>query len=280
MSVSRKVSDEQAALWNGSSGQSWVEAQELLDHMFTPFETLLVEVTTSKPRTRVLDIGCGTGSTTLALKRKLGNEATCVGVDISEPMLELARARATEAGLPVSFVRADAEQYAFEPASFDMLTSRFGVMFFADSVRAFENLRHAARENAELCVIAWRGASENPFMTAAEQAVAPILPSLPARDLDGPGQFHFADSNRVRQILVDSGWTAIDIRPLDIECSFPEPELMRYVTRLGPLGRIVRDLDEETKARVLGAVRPAFAPYIRGGTVRFNAACWQIGARA
>jgi trans-aconitate methyltransferase len=91
MNVSRTGGDEQAALWNGASGQSWVEAQELLDQMFAPFEGLLVDVASAKPRNRVLDVGCGTGSTTLALKRRLGAECECVGVDISEPMLAHAR---------------------------------------------------------------------------------------------------------------------------------------------------------------------------------------------
>ncbi|HEX2674357.1 MAG TPA: SAM-dependent methyltransferase, partial [Polyangiaceae bacterium] len=81
-------------------------------------------------------------------------------------------------------------------------------------------------------------------------------------------------------ILEGSGWYEIDIRPVDLECSFPERELMRYVTLLGPLGRALRDVDEATKARVLAAVRPAFAPYVQGDTVRFNAACWKIGATA
>jgi len=280
MNGSRTDGNEQAALWNGSSGQSWVEAQELLDQMYMPFEELLVEVAAAKPRKRVLDVGCGTGSTTLALARRLGPECECQGVDISEPMLELARSRATRAGARVDFTCADAQEHAFELASFDVIVSRFGVMFFTDSVRAFANLRGAARKNAELCVIAWRNVSENPFMTAAERAVASILPGLAARDLDGPGQFHFADSNRVRHILEASGWYEIDIRPIDVECSFPEGELARYVERLGPIGRALREADEETKARVLAAVRPAFAPYVHGDTVRFNAACWKIGASA
>lgn len=280
MGVSQTGGDEQSALWNGASGHSWVEAQELLDHMFAPFEELLVAAASAKPRQRILDVGCGTGSTTLAVERRLGPECECVGVDISEPMLEHARNRAQRAGARVEFICADAQQHAFERGSFDMILSRFGVMFFSDSVRAFANLRSAARPKAELCVIAWRSVSENPFMTAAERAVAPILPALPARDLDGPGQFHFADSNRVRRILEDSGWSEIDIRPIDLDCSFPESELMDYVARFGPLGRAMRELDEQTKARVLAAIRPAFAQYVQGSTVRFVAACWKIGASA
>jgi SAM-dependent methyltransferase len=280
MDASRKHADEQAALWNGIAGQSWVEAQELLDGILKPFEDLLLETVATKPRATLLDVGCGTGSTTLAIKRQLGANAQCVGVDISEPMLELARSRAERAGAAVRFIRADAELHPFEHASFDMVVSRFGVMFFDDPVRAFANLRRAARPGAELCVLVWRGPSENPFMTAAERAAAPILPNIPARDPDAPGQFAFADPTRVSRILDQSGWTDIDLRPVDVECTFPEKDLVRYVTRLGPLGRVLQDADDQTTARVLAAVRPAFAPFVEGPTVRFNAACWKVGARA
>jgi SAM-dependent methyltransferase len=179
----------------------------------------------------------------------------------------------------VSFVCADAERHPFEPASFDVLVSRFGVMFFADAPQAFKNLRRAARDGAELCFIAWRSAAENPFMTTAERAAAALLPSMPARDPDAPGQFAFADSNRVARLLADSGWSEVDLQPLDVECSFAEKDLLRYVTRMGPLGRLLQQADESTKERVLAVVRPAFEPFVHGDEVRFDAACWRIGAR-
>ena len=146
---------------------------------------------------RVLDVGCGTGSTTLAVARRLGAKGRCIGIDISEPMIAAARARAEREGTPASFIRADAQTHAFEPASFDMIISRFGVMFFDDSVRAFANLRRAAKQTPSLRFIAWRSAAENPFMTTAERAAAPLLPNLPARRPDAPGQFAFADRDRV-----------------------------------------------------------------------------------
>ncbi len=270
--------DEQAALWNGVSGQSWVESQSVLDRMFLPFEELLVEAASAKPRTSVLDVGCGTGSTTLAIQKRLGAGCRCLGIDISEPMLARARARAEEANSPAGFLCADAEQQAFEQGSFDLIVSRFGVMFFDDSVRAFENPRRAARTGAELCAIAWRSPAENPFMTAAERAAGPLLPNLPARAPDAPGQFRFADANLVQRILEQSGFRNIAIQPIDLECSFPEPNLLGYIARFGPLGRFLPTLDEPTKARVLAAVRPAFEPFVHDNTVRFNAACWKLAA--
>jgi hypothetical protein len=154
-------------------------------------------------------------------------------------------------------------------------------MFFDDFVAAFENLRRAVKAGGVLRLIAWRGADENAFMTAAERAAAPLLPSgLPARRADGPGQFAFADEARVRAILEQSGWEDVVLRPIDVVCSFPESELVRYFTRLGPLGRVLAEADDETRDRLIGAVRPAFDPYVDGDDVRFGAACWMIGARS
>jgi hypothetical protein len=106
-----------------------------------------------------------------------------------------------------------------------------------------------------------------------------VLPNLPARDPDAPGQFAFADPNRVRSILDESGWVDIEIIPIDVECAFPQADLERYVTRLGPLGRVLPEANEHTKAQVLAAVLPAFAPYVKGAMVQFDAACWSVRAK-
>lgn len=272
--------DDQMASWNSRRGHAWVEAQESLDRVFKPFEDLLVEAVEARSARSVLDIGCGTGSTTLAIARALGANGRALGVDISEPMIAAARARAERQTPRPAFVLADAQTYAFEPGSFDTIVSRFGVMFFADSVAAFANLRRAASNGAELRFIVWRSCADNPFMTTAERAAAPLLPAMPARDPDAPGQFAFADASRVREILTRSGWSEIEIRPLDVTCTFPEIELMGYFTRLGPLGQVLHQTDERTRQRVIEAVRAAFEPFVHGPEVRFNAACWLAVARA
>lgn len=272
--------DEQARVWNGVAGCAWVEAQTLLDQMFKPLEDLLVEVVSDSSANRVLDVGCGTGSTTLAIRRLLGAKGGCTGIDISAPMIAAARARASQDGATARFIHADAQCHPFEPASFDMVTSRFGVMFFDDAVRAFANLRRAVSEQADLCIVVWRGPEENPFMTTAESAAAPLLRNLPPRQPDAPGQFAFADRDRVHSILQASGWTGIDIRPVDLDCHFPTQQLEYFFTRLGPLGRVLHEAEGRARAQVVEAVRAAFEPYIHGENVRYSAACWIVSARA
>ncbi|MFF3617587.1 class I SAM-dependent methyltransferase [Streptomyces sp. NPDC002580] len=272
--------DGQAARWNGPAGNAWVEAQDMVDALFAPLQDLLVEAVPAGRGGRVLDVGCGTGGTTVALARRLGADGRCVGVDISEAMVEAARARAVREGAAASFVRADAQDHAFEPAAFDAVVSRFGVMFFQDTVRALTNLRRAAKEGAGLRFVVWRDIAENPFMTTAERAAAPLLPDLPAREPGAPGQFAFADADRVRGLLAKSGWTGIDIRPVDAACVLPEAELVPYFSRFGPVGIALRDADEPTRARVVESVRTAFDPFVHGSEVRFTAACWRIDAHA
>lgn len=271
---------DQAALWNGTAGHAWVDGQDLLDRLFAPFELLLVEGACAQAAREVLDIGCGTGSTTVAVAHALGNAARCTGVDISTPMIEAARARAGWEGASADFILADAETHRFEQNRFDRIVSRFGVMFFGDPVAAFAKLRRSARRGAALDMIAWRSAGDNPFMTAAERAAAPLLPCLPARKPGEPGQFGFADPERVRFILEQSGWSGVEIRPLDIPCAMPEAELERYFTRLGPLGRVIDQVDAAIRERLVEVVRAAFQPYVHEGEVRFTAACWRIAGFA
>jgi SAM-dependent methyltransferase len=246
--------------------------------MFKRLEDLLVDAVAAG--SRVLDVGCGTGGTTLAVAHRLGGEGHCVGADVSEPMIAAARARAEREGAPASFIVADVQTHPFERASFDAIISRFGVMFFNDPVQAFANMRRAATDDAALHVIVWRSAEENPFMTTAERAAAPLLPNLPARPTDGPGQFAFADPQRVAAILEGGGWADVDLQAIDVECTLPEKELIGYFTRLGPVGLTLQGEDERTRTQVIEAVRPAFDPFVHGTDVRYTAACWMVSARA
>jgi SAM-dependent methyltransferase len=280
MTTAYNNNDEQIRMWNGVSGRAWIDAQELLDRLYKPFEDLLVDVATAKSPRSVLDVGCGTGATTVAIARRLTANGRATGIDISEPMIAVARARAEDARVPAHFICADAQVYPFAPAGVDMIVSRFGVMFFDNPVRAFANLRRAASDNAALRCITWRSGEENPFMTTAERAAAPLLPALPPRQPDAPGQFGFANEHRVSRILADAGWSDIDLRPIDVACSFPEQALVPYVTRFGPLARVLPDVDDRTRARVIDTVRAAFDRFVDGEDVRFTAACWMVAGSA
>lgn len=281
MTDQNRPNRDQAALWNEASGRTWVDMQAVLDEMLAPFLEPLVGGTLSTSTSRVLDIGCGAGATTLAIAQQLGPSGLCLGVDISAPLVAAARERAAAQQLrSAEFRHADAQTYELQPAAFDAVVSRFGVMFFDDPVAAFANIRRAARPAASLAFVAWRSPADNPFMTAAARAAAPLLPNLKAPDPTAPGQFAFADAERVRSILRESGWTDVDVSALDVEGSVSKADLLTYVTRLGPVGLALREVDEASRSAIIAAVHAAMEPYLHGAVARVNMAAWLVRARA
>ncbi|WP_231386978.1 class I SAM-dependent methyltransferase [Nocardia sp. BMG111209] len=278
--MTNRTENPQATLWNGPAGAAWVAAQDVVDGALRPFRDLLVDEVVATSGHRVLDVGCGTAATTVAIAARLGDSGHCTGVDISEPMLAGARARAEKAGVAVEFLCADAQSHPFPPESFDTVVSRFGVMFFAQPRIAFANLRRAAAEGGALRCIVWRGPEENPFMTTPERTAATLLPNLRLPDPGEPGRFALADRDRVTAILDGSGWNEVALRPIDVECTMPEADLNWYISRMGVVGNAVQAVDEPTRERVVSAVRAALEPFVHGDRVRYPTACWMIEARA
>lgn len=280
MSDSQCVDNEQKSVWNGAGWQGWVKTQGLVDRTFKSMEEILTNAVQEADARRVLDVGCGTGTTTVAAAKRMPAETYCLGIDLSQVMIDAARTRADSERVAADFICADAQSHAFASAAFDMIISRFGIMFFNDSVQAFANLRSVAAAQAQLRCIAWRSPAENPFMIAAEQAAERHIPGISERTPDEPGQFGFANHKRVTDILTQAGWRDIDITELDVECVFPASELDLYLSHLGPVGRVLQEADDQFRTQVIDTVRPAFAGYVFGDEVRFSAACWQISASA
>ena len=276
--MQRMTPDDQAALWNGEMGKTWVEMARVTDQLFEPLTAPLLEAA-GAGASALLDVGCGAGFTTLALARDLGPEARTVGADISEPLLNAARDRADAAGVPIDFVFGDAQTFDFGSASFDLIVSRLGVMFFADPVAAFANLRAAATDAARLRFVCWRDPAENPFMTLTARATKGLL-DLPARIPNTPGPYGLADPERTRGILADAGWREVEVRPFDPTCAMPADDLMTFLTRIGPLREALAEADVESRLAVLEAVRAAAEPYVEGDRASFEAALWIVDAAA
>lgn len=281
MSITDAPNREQAELWNRTSGPVWVEQQAILDRMLAPFEARLTAQAFPGEGRRVLDIGCGAGATTLAMARRLGPDGLALGADISAPLVAAAKARAAAEGVTqASFVEADAQTHLFERGAFDAVISRFGVMFFDDPAAAFSNIRAAAAPGARLAFVAWRSPAENPFMTTAARALASLLPPQPPPMPGAPGQFGFADGERVRDILGRSGWRDVEVAPLDERCVVESDDLVSHLMNMGPTGAALREADAATRETARTMLQAAYAPYVDGGVARFTAACWLVTARA
>src|SRR4051794_21153625 len=238
------MSDEQRDFWNGAGGDAWVAMQPVLDRMFASIAELLADAAAERGAARVLDVGCGVGATTMVIARRLGPEASCTGVDISGPMIAAAKERAAFDDHPPRFLLADAASHSFEDGEFDLLVSRFGVMFFDDPVAAFARLREAIASGGGLRFVCWRSPEENAFLTTGARAVADLLPEMPPREPGEPGPFAFAEKARLLEVLSGAGWEGIEVEPVDIPCAFPESDLSRYLARIGPIGSALREADD------------------------------------
>ncbi len=275
---------EQITYWNDTAGPKWVALDEVLDGQIHAIGEAAMDRLALAAGERVLDVGCGTGRTSLELGRRVGPGGRVTGVDISAPMLGRARERARAAGADnVTFVGADAQTHGFEPASLDAAFSRFGVMFFADPVAAFTNLHGAIRAGGRLAFACWRALPENPWMAvpvmAAAQHVTLPLPASP----DAPGPFAFADADRVRSILERAGFA-------DVACADHRATLtvggrgsldqaVGFMMQMGPAAAAMREATPAQRETVAAAVRDALAPYHTPDGVRMSSATWLVTAR-
>jgi ubiquinone/menaquinone biosynthesis C-methylase UbiE len=274
---------DQIAYWNGPGGQRWADRQAAQDILLAPVLDILIERARPVTGERVIDIGCGSGATSVAFAEKVGPSGHVLGIDVSGPMLERARQRVTP-GLSLEYALADATVYPFVPASFDLLASRFGVMFFADPAVSFANIRKALRPSGRLAFICWREPRENPFFMAPLQAAYKHVPKLPQQRPDDPGPFAFASEERVRRILGTAGFkdVAMEPRPLSLDAAIGRglDGAVQGALDIGPVSRALQDQPPELRAAAAGAIREALAPFVKGDSVPLPASIWIVTAKA
>ena len=272
-------------LWNSEATESWVLRPERYDRMLEPFRDRIIEVLRLQPAERVLDIGCGSGALSRAAAGAVGTGGSVTGVDVSRPMLELARRTSSEAGLEnTDFVEADAQVHDFPAGAFDAVTSRFGVMFFADPVAAFANIRRAVSTGGRLAFAAWQALDANQWAMVPVMAIVPHtgIPDVPPPG--APGPFAFADADRVREILSGAGWTDVEVEPFRTEVLVAGGgDLDDAVSYFADdvFGRmLLGDADEETRAAAKAALRDALAEHMTDEGIRLEGAVWIVTAGA
>lgn len=277
---------EQISYWNGEAGQRWAERDEVMSRLLAPVADALLDHAGVEGLQRALDIGCGGGSQSLALAQRLGAAGSVLGIDISRPLLDVARSKAQgidNSYAELDFLQADAADYPFEPASFDLLFSRFGVMFFADPGLAFKNLRQALRADGSLLFCCWQSLADNDWVGVPLQAALQHVPAPAKPDPYDPGPFAFADPDRVQEILQSAGFTFVDIHSYRPDIRFGESssllESAREITTLGPVSRLIVDQPPETLEAVFASVAEALEPYYRHKQLSLPGAVWFVSAR-
>lgn len=272
-----ELAAEQAAHWNGPGGQGWLRAQARLDHSLVEIGRRVLALADAQPGETAIDVGCGPGGTTAALAQSVGSEGHVLGVDISQPLIDAALTRRLS---NATFVVADAATHPFDAAAADLVFSRFGVMFFADPVAAFRNIRASGGRLGFVC---WRPMRENPSFTVPISAALPFLPEPPKPTEPGaPGPFAFEDEARVRSILESAGYSDIAVTANDTKLAFGGGGLDAAVDlafHVGPLSRALPTIPEADRPRVRAAVEEAFAPYVGPSGVLMPAATWIVTAR-
>jgi SAM-dependent methyltransferase len=273
----------QAEDWNTQVGKTWAMLHERLDRQIRPIGHAAMEKAGLQSGQAVLDVGCGCGETSFEIAVRVA-PGKVTGADISATLLDIARddARTKSIG-NAEFIQADAQTQAFEPGRFDVVFSRFGVMFFDDPVAAFRNLRGALKPGGRLAFCCWRPPAENPWLALPMQVTQHLLPPLPPADPTAPGPFAFADGQRVRRILEDAGFKDIAVDPLNLMAGADSLEDSVFMSlRIGQLGAALRQsgADDELKRKAEAALREALAPHVANGVVRLAAAAWVVSARA
>lgn len=275
--------EDQKNFWSGKGGDIWVQRQEAMDTMLNPLGQAALNKLELNEDANVLDIGCGCGTTTFTIAKQIKPKGRVTGLDISEPMLQRARELAEEKSLEnTSFKCVDVQTGDFGLNTFTAAFSRFGIMFFEDSVAAFKNINKSLIPGASLCFVCWQSPAQNPWQSLFVEEVKKFidLPSLPPRS---PGPFAFMENDYVNSILEDSDFGSIEIEGHEAEVNmFPGRSLSDSVKDYSSINPVVtkmlKDSSNEIKERILNSVSEAFFPYFSEKGLIFPSSTWLVRA--
>jgi ubiquinone/menaquinone biosynthesis C-methylase UbiE len=265
-------------LWNGPASAAWVAAADKYDAMLEGLGARLVATAGLSPGERVLDVGCGSGRSSRLAAAEVLPDGAVLGVDVSADLVALATARSDDA---LRFVEADAQTYVFDEA-FDVVISRFGVMFFDDPVAAFRNLLAATRPGGRLAFVAWQAAPLNEWVMLPLSAIVPVVgpPDLPQPGARGP--FAFADPAKVQQLLTEAGWT--DVALEDVRVDVPAggattaAEAVAFITDDTFGQMLLANATDDQRNEALTALEQAYEQRVANGELRLGAAAWLVTA--
>lgn len=271
---------DQDAYWNGEEAAHWVAQLDRYDKMLQPFNHHLLGAAKVDRTDTTLDIGCGCGATTLEAAQLTPN-GLVVGVDLSRPVIEVATERARRTVVDnVRFNHGDAEVYPFDASAFDRAISRFGVMFFGDSVAAFSNIARSLRPSGTLTFVCWQEPLRNEWLAVPGAAAAAHVPLPDLTNVDAPGPFSLADPDRTRDVLDRAGFEHVEIASVDVPLRLGATidDAVAFLATTGMGRAMLADVEAPTRTRALAAVREALGPYESGDGVRLGSRAWLVTA--
>jgi ubiquinone/menaquinone biosynthesis C-methylase UbiE len=283
---SAEANREAADAWSGPLFQRFSEYRELVTAGLGAHGEAALAAHPPPKGARVLDLGCGFGDTTLWLADQVGPEGEVVGLDVSEPFIELARSEAGDKHPNVSFDVADV-QIADLGEGFDYAFSRMGLMFFANPVAALANIRSSLAPGGRLCAIVWRRKLDNEWVSRAEKVVEEYLdhPEETDEPTCGPGPFSMANADTVSEQLKIAGFEAIELRRCDLPLKIGNDldHAVSFNMALGPAGEVLRlweDRIEEIRPKIASDLRQTLAEFETPDGVFAPASTWILTAVA
>ena len=278
---------DMARYWTEDAGPSWIAERVRLDERLEPFGEFLIQGLEPQPGESILDVGCGAGASTLQIARSVGREGALVAVDVSSTMLDAAQERPDIAedssSAPITWITADAQTYSFDEGSFDAIASRFGVMFFDDTVAAFRNLRNALRTNGRLAFVCWQPPASNQWISGGAEALDDLLEFPPPAEANKPGPFGLCDSTRTHALLDAAGFTAIEIDSVEAELPFSGTvdDMVTHQLSIAPIGAALRACGDDPA--LFGAVRARLRQIVgdlaESEGLTASAAAWLVRAQ-
>ena len=270
----------QSEAWNGAQGSGWLQREEQHERALQAHHRQLMAVAALAPGERVLDVGCGTGPTTRAAARAVGEQGSVVGLDISAPLLGRARQHAAADGLTnVEFVQADAQVEPLGADRFDVVLSQFGVMFFDDPVAAFTNFAGATKVGGRLTFVCWRGLADNQWLQVIRDSVAGGR-ELPPPPENSAGMLGLAERSRIESILLAAGWRDVDVNPVAVPYAFGSLEdAIAGSASVSIVRQAVDTLDDAGRAAALASLRDALAAHEGPDGIVLDSGIWVVTAR-
>ena len=247
---------EEKEYWSGPSGLGWIDFEETLDTLFQPVSDMILRAAGVSVGERVLDIGCGTGAHSLTAARMVGAGGRVLATDISEPLLKRTQERAEAAGLAVEAAVADGQVFPFEAGAFDLVTSRFGVMFFADPAAAFANIASAVRSGGRMVFGTWAPVHDNPWWYLPSSVAKAHLGDVPRSEPNAPGPMGLADVDYVMRVLGKANIGPFEIEPVDVVMTHPggAATVTRMAMNVGSAARALRLYEaDEGQRKAVGA---------------------------
>lgn len=268
--------------WDGAAGAKWVLHQARLDRMLAPLGDAAMAAACVQPGDHILDVGCGAGATSIALAEQTGATGRVLGLDISPDLI--AAARSNSCDLPqLNFLLGDAATAALSPASFDLLFSRFGVMFFDEPAAAFGHMRRAMKADGRLAFVCWRSPHDNDWIRVPLRAIDGLV-DLPPTDPLAPGPFAFADAARTHDILTQAGFADISITPHDCQLTYGSgaddaaavDDAMSMALTIGPLARAIALVGDDIRTQAKRRLGDILRDRVRDGSIYFDSAAWVV----